>query len=1095
MFSFLRELALIKAPVCRQVSEQHFHLSLSNLPHHQSVSYASRNLEIGETILRVERPNFLPIPPPPPLLERWLKKGWEDHNIQVSVARKLIFDGSDICKEGVLELFESDTKRVRDFIEWQKTREFWVQETKRAHLAKSLFDTLYQQFTHLNRNSDTCELFIGDGLLNWQVNKVKICHPMILKKVKLNFDVEATAFSIVNTDRPPELYSPLLLGIEGIDAELLRKRHSEFQIAPQHPLSEEASSFMKVLISSISPTEGHFLDAPALNKGQKPCMWREPFLFAGKRALRYVSFIERILNRIKTQGRFSPAISSIVGMPISGASQFGKRADDAQQHNRPLFIDESEIYLSKPANKQQIEIARRFNKTGLVNVQGPPGTGKSHTIANLLGHLLAQGKRVLVTSHKEQALKVLKEKVPKTLQSLCISISQSEMGDFKDLESAVHSIVSRFSVETPEKLAKIFLKASDRRNHLTAHHKKLWARLRSAIASEYEPITCDGEEISPSDAANYLRIRQNDSSQNWMPDQLKLTASCPVLPEDLAALYASNSQISAEDELEISLSLPDPELLPTPDQLAGLIEEHNQLIARDQDELEAMTNLWTPNGGSSASLEKAATYLVDRFNQRPIVHEWQMNAIVAGRAGEKDRLPWEILCTRIECAQDIANKFALVKFLKPRIDEGQDLEEVLEIFKEICTHLDNGKKFGMFTLAFRSKWKYLINISSVNSSSPTKNRHFQALKLYVEQILARRKISELWDDCIAKRGGPAFAELGEDPESICRSYIEEINYLLNWHRDIWAPDLAELAEHGLDWTRLVSQAARYNSPIAEHLSIREIMAEKFTLVVGAEIARRREWEIESELGHYADCLMKQRGEVSRNLLDALAAKDVQKYDKWHTYLLKLLHLQPLNTWRQAFIGKIENVLPLWARALRERIPPHDKEVPPGELHLAWKWRKLDCEVQRRQKEDIGKLQQAMAYCREQLNSETLNLVDSSAWSRQLELFNKSPELLQELKGLEATFKKLKSTRQPTLKAKLKAEIQRGFPACLEAVPVWIMSISRLVETLNPEVIEFDVVIIDEASQIDLMGLIPLFMCKEVIIVGDDQQITPELVGI
>ena len=45
-------------------------------------------------------------------------------------------------------------------------------------------------------------------------------------------------------------------------------------------------------------------------------------------------------------------------------------------------------------------------------VQGPPGTGKTHTIANLLGHFLAEVKNVLITSQTKKALEVLKEKIP-----------------------------------------------------------------------------------------------------------------------------------------------------------------------------------------------------------------------------------------------------------------------------------------------------------------------------------------------------------------------------------------------------------------------------------------------------------------------------------------------------------------------------------------------------------------------------------------------------------------------------------------------------------------------------------------------------------
>ena len=38
-------------------------------------------------------------------------------------------------------------------------------------------------------------------------------------------------------------------------------------------------------------------------------------------------------------------------------------------------------------------------------MQGPPGTGKTHTIANLVSAYLAEGKRILVTSQKDQALR------------------------------------------------------------------------------------------------------------------------------------------------------------------------------------------------------------------------------------------------------------------------------------------------------------------------------------------------------------------------------------------------------------------------------------------------------------------------------------------------------------------------------------------------------------------------------------------------------------------------------------------------------------------------------------------------------------------
>jgi superfamily I DNA and/or RNA helicase len=54
--------------------------------------------------------------------------------------------------------------------------------------------------------------------------------------------------------------------------------------------------------------------------------------------------------------------------------------------------------------------------------------------------------------------------------------------------------------------------------------------------------------------------------------------------------------------------------------------------------------------------------------------------------------------------------------------------------------------------------------------------------------------------------------------------------------------------------------------------------------------------------------------------------------------------------------------------------------------------------------------------------------------------------------------------------------------------------SRVVDSFDPAKTSFDVVIIDEASQCDLGGLVALWMAKEVIVVGDHEQVSPDAVG-
>src|SRR5258708_23107153 len=66
--------------------------------------------------------------------------------------------------------------------------------------------------------------------------------------------------------------------------------------------------------------------------------------------------------------------------------------------------------------------------------------------------------------------------------------------------------------------------------------------------------------------------------------------------------------------------------------------------------------------------------------------------------------------------------------------------------------------------------------------------------------------------------------------------------------------------------------------------------------------------------------------------------------------------------------------------------------------------------------------------------------------------------------------------------------------CRGGVPGWVMPLSRVVENFDPRTTRFDVVIIDEASQSDVMALVALYLGKTVLVVGDHEQVSPSAVG-
>ena len=77
---------------------------------------------------------------------------------------------------------------------------------------------------------------------------------------------------------------------------------------------------------------------------------------------------------------------------------------------------------------------------------------------------------------------------------------------------------------------------------------------------------------------------------------------------------------------------------------------------------------------------------------------------------------------------------------------------------------------------------------------------------------------------------------------------------------------------------------------------------------------------------------------------------------------------------------------------------------------------------------------------------------------------------------------------------LRAQARRTLAKARNAVPVWIMPLARVAETFDPRTTRFDVVIVDEASQCDVMGLLPLYLAERAVVVGDHEQVSPLAIG-
>jgi hypothetical protein len=172
------------------------------------------------------------------------------------------------------------------------------------------------------------------------------------------------------------------------------------------------------------------------------------------------------------------------------------------------------------------------------------------------------------------------------------------------------------------------------------------------------------------------------------------------------------------------------------------------------------------------------------------------------------------------------------------------------------------------------------------------------------------------------------------------------------------------------------------------------------------------------------------------------------------------------------------------------VPPHDAGKIPGDIAMAWTWRQLHDTLVERDRLDAHELQRQIDHQRERLRQVTQELIDARAWGKQLERLQGNQSIRQALVGWLDTTRRLVSTRQLDRRQDLLLAARKSMKQCAEAVPVWIMPISIMAESFDPRSTRFDVVIVDEASQADLNALIPLYLGKQVIVVGDHEQVTP-----
>ena len=531
LFRFLKAFAERNVPLKRTIADQRWSQPLSMLPKYPTIAIGQVELATanrpgvqagddttGEPpLLSIKRPKTTRAPRPPEALTGWLEPGWESPDAQITVLPERNEERGGAL---VPARFEDDRVRVSGLSEWKANWIRWAEVERPVREAMAVFERFYSLRRTVELESEQVELMLGDGRLRWRSDEGVVDHPILLQRVELEFDADVPELRVIDTDRAPELYATLLQGQDGLSAEQLHALREELETRGYHPLERDATSgFLRRMVQLLAPGGQLVEGATGEPATADPVVIRDPILFLRPRISGYPAAFDRILEHLESEDDLPVSLTRLVGI-----------TPPAPEYHRPPptspWSEPPDVLLSKPANAEQVAIARALEEHTAVLVQGPPGTGKSHTIANLIGHLVAQGKRVLVTSQTTKALRVLRGQIERSLQPLCVAVLENDLEARTQMEQAVRGILARLTTADDDVLVREIQALTADRARLNQEIVEITLDLRAAREAEYEPIIIAGEPVSPAEAAR--RMHDYADGNDWIPGPLTPGAPIPA---------------------------------------------------------------------------------------------------------------------------------------------------------------------------------------------------------------------------------------------------------------------------------------------------------------------------------------------------------------------------------------------------------------------------------------------------------------------------------------------------------------------------------------------------------------------------------------
>lgn len=472
IFNYLLEFSKLRSKPIRDINSSDSSypekIWFSEIPFHELIECISNsgNNHDSESWIKINKPQEPTKPSFAKLsdtLEVWVIKDSLTNGTDYPKLHKEVIIGDENV---LLEENEEVEVEFQNYIDFQWIEDYSIYEVllqdyeikhKEYERVNKIYKDLFRIYNKVQQYGEEFELVVGVGLLKFKEGDdfPQIVRHIFTSKAEIDFEFSLRDSYLKVT---PAIESDIQIETDAIidleeQFDAINIIESERQVSAYLKANDISDIFDPLFKNAIQMFADRFradgvfkdeLKQPELIS-KTPSVYYAPTLILRKRNTRSLTALyQKIIQNI-TDATEDIDITSINDLVL--LSDVGQNLTEglAENQNYSKDIEDETIYFPKKYNDEQIEIVQKSKRNNKVLVQGPPGTGKSHTIANLICHLLANGKKILVTAYTKRALEVLKDQLPADFQSLTVNLLSGDTSSIQYLQASVNAINEELS--------------------------------------------------------------------------------------------------------------------------------------------------------------------------------------------------------------------------------------------------------------------------------------------------------------------------------------------------------------------------------------------------------------------------------------------------------------------------------------------------------------------------------------------------------------------------------------------------------------------------------------------------------------------------